>query len=82
MHCVSSEVVLLPLSIGVTISFSSFKVLAQVEVAEGDKTNQKLTSRAQTGMSQIANEAMLIITKLNNELAMIEVCDCVANPCA
>lgn len=68
------------LPIGVTIFFpSSLKVLAQVEVAEGDKINQKLTSRAQTGMSQIANEAMLIITKLNNELSMIEVCDCVAN---
>lgn len=49
------------------------KVLAQVEVADGDEINQKLTSDAQRGMAQIANEAMLVITKLNNELSTIEV---------
>lgn len=48
-------------------------MLAQVEVAEGEEINQKLTSDAQNGMAQIANEAMLVITKLNNELSSIEV---------
>lgn len=50
-------------------------MLAQVEVAEGDEINQRLTSDAQNGMAKIANEAMHVITKLSNELSILEVSD-------
>lgn len=53
--------------------FRRQKVLAQIQVAEGDESAQKLISDTQSDMAKIDNEAMLLITRLNNELSTIEV---------